>query len=218
MISHENIWKAIDRLAEEFGYSPSGLAKQAGLDPTSFNKSKRYRPDGKPRWPSTESIARILGATGSSMNDFMSLAEIINEETTIISRRIKLPVIGLAQAGRNGFFDDAGYPSGEDWNELEFPANNNPKSSQNLYAIEISGDSMEPAYRKGDILIVCPESIIHRGDRVVVKTSGGEVMAKEIAKQKPTHIELKSLNPSHENITLPAGDIVWVARIMWVSQ
>ena len=75
MLTHEKIWLAIDRLAKAFGYSPSGLAKQAGLDPTSFNKSKRLSPDGKPRWPSTESISKILAVTGASMTEFMSLIE-----------------------------------------------------------------------------------------------------------------------------------------------
>lgn len=75
MLSHEDIWNAIDRLAQAFGYSPSGLAKQAGLDPTSFNKSKRTSPDGKPRWPSTESIAKVLSVTGATMSEFISLIE-----------------------------------------------------------------------------------------------------------------------------------------------
>lgn len=75
MLTHDNIWLAIDRLAEIFGYSPSGLAKQAGLDPTSFNKSKRLSPDGKPRWPSTESIAKILAVTGATMSEFIGLIE-----------------------------------------------------------------------------------------------------------------------------------------------
>jgi orotate phosphoribosyltransferase len=75
MLSHEDIWNAIDRLAQTFGYSPSGLAKQAGLDPTSFNKSKRLSPDGKPRWPSTESIAKILSVTGATMGEFIALIE-----------------------------------------------------------------------------------------------------------------------------------------------
>ena len=75
MLTHEKIWLAIDRLAKMFGYSPSGLAKQAGLDPTSFNKSKRHSPDGKPRWPSTESIAKILSVTDATMNEFISLID-----------------------------------------------------------------------------------------------------------------------------------------------
>ena len=75
MLTHDNIWLAIDRLANAFGYSPSGLARQAGLDPTSFNKSKRLSPDGKPRWPSTESISKILSVTGATMNEFTSLID-----------------------------------------------------------------------------------------------------------------------------------------------
>ncbi len=73
MFSHEEIWQGIDSLAKNYGYSTSGLAKKAGLDPTSFNKSKRKSPDGKPRWPSTESIAKILNATGSNMTNFIEL-------------------------------------------------------------------------------------------------------------------------------------------------
>lgn len=75
MLTHEQIWCALDRLATTFGYSPSGLAKQSGLDATSFNKSKRHGPDGKPRWPSTESISRVLAATGATMSDFISLVD-----------------------------------------------------------------------------------------------------------------------------------------------
>lgn len=75
MLTHADIWAAIDRLAAAFGYSPSGLAKQAGLDPTSFNKSKRLSPDGKPRWPSTESISKVLAVTGATMSEFIALIE-----------------------------------------------------------------------------------------------------------------------------------------------
>ena len=75
MISHESIWRAIDRLADENGYSPSGLAKKAGLDPTSFNRSKRFNAQGNPRWPSMESIAKILNATGETLSYFAGLAE-----------------------------------------------------------------------------------------------------------------------------------------------
>lgn len=72
MFTHSEIWDAIDRLAQDNGYSPSGLAKKAGLDPTTFNKSKRISADGKPRWPSTESIAKILTVTNTKLADFLS--------------------------------------------------------------------------------------------------------------------------------------------------
>ena len=75
MFTHDQIWQAIDRLAQSHNYSASGLAKKAGLDPTTFNKSKRLSADGKPRWPSTESISKILAVTGASMSEFLSLID-----------------------------------------------------------------------------------------------------------------------------------------------
>ncbi len=56
------------------GLSPSGLAKLAGLDPTTFNKSKRAA-GGKLRWPSTESVAKALKAVGASLDEFVALVE-----------------------------------------------------------------------------------------------------------------------------------------------
>ena len=50
---HEDIWRALDSLAAERGLSASGLARRSGLDPTTFNPSKRSTPEGRARWPST---------------------------------------------------------------------------------------------------------------------------------------------------------------------
>ncbi len=75
MLTHDDIWIAIERFAKAHGYSPSGLARLAGLDPTSFNKSKRVSPDGKLRWPSTESISKILAVTDSQMSELVALIE-----------------------------------------------------------------------------------------------------------------------------------------------
>lgn len=73
MFTHNDIWSAIDELARVNGYSTSGLAKRAGLDPTAFNKSKRVTKDGKERWPSTESVSKILIVTETPLDRFASL-------------------------------------------------------------------------------------------------------------------------------------------------
>ncbi|WP_337232551.1 hypothetical protein, partial [Vibrio cholerae] len=70
---HESVWAAIDALAERHSLSASGLARRAGLDPTTFNKSKRYASDGRARWPSTESLAKVMEATGSTFDEFTRL-------------------------------------------------------------------------------------------------------------------------------------------------
>ncbi len=73
MFTHKQVWAAIDTIAERYGFSASGLAKKSGLDPTSFNPSKRNGPDGRPRWPTTESIANLLEAAGASVEEFTDL-------------------------------------------------------------------------------------------------------------------------------------------------
>ena len=85
MYTHEQIWDGIDHLASSFGYSTSGLAKKAGLDPTAFNKSKRISPDGKPRWPSTESLSKVLAVTGSNLNDFFDFIHMDDEASAAAS-------------------------------------------------------------------------------------------------------------------------------------
>jgi len=210
MLTHPQVWNAIDRLAARYGYSASGLAKKAGLDPTSFNKSKRVTPEGRPRWPSTESIAKILSATGASVDEFISL---LSKKSRRSAPR-PVPVIGFAEAGSGGYFDDAGFPVGAGWDEIVFP----DIDDENAYALEVSGSSMEPLYRKGDVLVVSPNAKLRAGDRVVVKTRSGEVLAKELKKKTAKAVELRSLNPAHKDRVLPASDVEWIARIVWARQ
>ena len=210
MLKHADVWKAIDRLAREYGYSASGVARRAGLDPTTFNKSKRVTREGKLRWPSTESVSKVLAATGASLSEFVSYVS--DSEGSGVYRNI--PLIGFAEAGAAGYFDDAGYPAGSGWDEIPFPGLGDPHA----YALEISGDSMEPVYRDGDTVIVSPQANIRRGDRVVVKTKDGEVMAKLLLRQSARKIELQSLNRHHEDRSLNVDDVEWIGRIVWASQ
>jgi len=208
MLTHGQIWTALDRLAERSGLSPSGLAKRSGLDPTTFNKSKRITADGHERWPSTESVAKALAATNSSIDTFVQL--IGDSARTVQS----VPLLGFAQAGAGGYFDDSGFPSGKGWDEVALPS----ADDEHAYALEISGDSMRPVYRDGDVIVVSPGTPIRRGDRVVVKTRGGEVMVKEMKRRTAKTLELQSLNPNQVDRTLAAGDVEWIARIVWASQ
>jgi phage repressor protein C with HTH and peptisase S24 domain len=209
MLSHSQIWTAIDRLAARAKMTPSGLAKKAGLDPTTFNKSKRVTPEGRPRWPSTESVAKALQATSTKFDTFVTLISDGGKATMH-----SVPLIGFAQAGAGGFFDDGGFPVGKGWEEIAFPS----VTDEHAYALEISGDSMKPAYRNGDVIIVSPGATVRKGDRVVVKTKDGEVMVKELKRKTAKAVELKSLNSEHRDRTLPTADIVWLARIVWASQ
>ncbi|MEO6395440.1 MAG: helix-turn-helix transcriptional regulator [Devosia sp.] len=212
MLSHNAIWDAIDSLASRHGFTASGLARLAGLDATAFNKSKRVSKDGRQRWPSTESIAKVLEATGEGFEAFIANGNYL--PPPMQPRGLTVPLLGFAQAGAGGFFDSAGFPAGQGWDEVRLPA----AGENGLYALEVSGDSMLPLYRDGDRIVVSPSEQVRRGDRVVVKIKSGEVMAKILARQTGKQIELHSLNPEHKPRIVEMADVEWMARIIWASQ
>jgi phage repressor protein C with HTH and peptisase S24 domain len=213
MLTHAQLWTALDRLAARSGLSPSGLAKAAGLDPTSFNKSKRITPQGRERWPSTESVAKALTATNTSIDTFVLL---IGESGHVIAQA--LPLIGLPRMGNaaetSGAFDDAGIPVGKSWDEFAFP----DIDDENTYGIEVSGNSLEPTYRDGTVLIVSPNASIRRGDRVVVKTKDGKVTVSELERRTSKIIELRSIDAAPAERTVSLRDVLWIQRIVWASQ
>ena len=211
MFSHKQVWAAIDTIAERYGYSASGLAKKSGLDPTSFNPSKRNGPDGRPRWPTTESIANLLEAAGASVEEF---SDLLSGRKGQPPKRKHIPLLGLARAGKGGFFDDSGFPVGNGWDEIDVPG----VTDNTAYALEITGDSMLPVYREGDTIIVSPSATVRKGDRVVVKTTDGQVMAKVMQRQTAKNVELASFNVAHDTKTLDMKDVDWMARIIWASQ
>jgi len=207
-LTHDQIWTALDRLAERAGLSASGLAKKSGLDPTTFNKSKRLTSDGRERWPSTESIAKAISATGSSIEIFVQL---IGDHTQAVR---SVPLLSFAHAGHAAAFDEQGFPGGKGWGEVGLPS----ISDEDAYALEISGDALRPVYRDGDILMVSPGTPIGRGDRVVVKTRNGDVTIGELKRRTAKTLELESLAANPAERTLAASDVQWIARIVWASQ
>src|SRR5215831_33124 len=206
-LTHEQIWTALDRLAVRAGLSASGLARRAGLDPTTFNRSKRLTVEGRERWPSTESLAKALAATHTSIDIFVQLLVDGAAGAHVV------PMLGFAQASGD-HFDASGFPSGGAWGEIALPAG----SDQHAYALKISGEALKPAYRDGTIILVSPASPVRRGDRVVVKIRSGELAVKELKRRTARKVELASLNPAHADRGLAAADVLWMARIVWASQ
>ncbi|SDH27516.1 Phage repressor protein C, contains Cro/C1-type HTH and peptisase s24 domains [Bradyrhizobium sp. Rc2d] len=208
MLTHDQIWGALDRLAARAGLSASGLAKRAGLDPTTFNKSKRVTSDGRERWPSTESIAKALAAAGSSIDSF---ARLIDEDA---GDDRSVPLLSFALAGASGAFDESGVPSGKGWTEIALPT----AEDGHAFALEISGDALQPAYRNGDVILISRGTPIRKGDRVVVKTRAGEVVVATLKRRTAKALDLQPFDASRAERTIAMSDVAWIARIVWASQ
>ena len=222
MFEHRDIWQAIDKLAELNGYSSSGLAKKAGLDPTSFNKSKRMSANGKPRWPSTESLAKILSVTTTTMTEFTFIvqkdaATAAQGENLPTAKGNTVPLIDTNKIGKKGSFDDHGFPHGDNWHPFTLP-DMSVQTTGAVFALEIKTDRMEPLYRKGDILLISKDVSIKKGDRVLVRTKTGETLIKQLRRNTTDRLELTALSSHYDDYNLATEEIDWVARIIWVSQ
>ena len=212
-LTFNEIWRGIDALAQNKGMSVSGLAGKAGLNSTTFNKSKRVGADGRKRWPSTESVNKVLEATGTSLDEFMSFAS--GEQADMTYPKRTIPLLSMAKAERDGYFDAEGLPCDEGkWDAVDFPDGLDTKA----FALEVSDSSMEPLYRDGDRLIVQPGADVRKGDRIVIKTVKGEVLIRELKRKSAMQLEFKSLGLKDENTVIDASDVAWIARILWVSQ
>jgi phage repressor protein C with HTH and peptisase S24 domain len=213
MFTHAEVWHGIDRLARHHGLTPSGLARRAGLDPTTFNPSKRITKEHKPRWPSTESLAKILTATETPFSAFVAMmSDEVGAKVEPPSQRMRCAA--LEQARRAKLFDEAGFPVGGAWDEIDFPN----LDDRHAYALEVHGDSMAPTYRDGDLLVVSPGASIRRHDRVLLKPVKGDAVAGLLLRRTAQRVELAPFAQGQEPKRFAIGDVGWLARIVWASQ
>lgn len=207
-MQYEQVWNAVDKLAKMQGLSASGLAKKAGLDATTFNKSKRIRPDGKKRWPSLDSINKIMEVSGITFEQFYSLLE----TDSALKFTPSVPFIKFSQLGEAPLISNKELVTAE-WNQVRFPDN-----KEKLYAIDIDNDRFAPFYRNGTLLIVSKNSEIRRGDRILIMDKDGVVMVKEFIRRTASSLETTDINNNRRESSLTLSDILLVNRIVWASQ
>ena len=212
MFTHAEVWCGIDELARHNGLTPSGLARRAGLDPTTFNPSKRITKQEKPRWPSTESLAKVLAATETPFASFVAMMTEQPPGAEPPSQRLRC--VAIDHAEKEDLFDEAGFPIGDGWDEIDFP---NLEGSQ-AYALELRGNDMAPIYRDGDILVVSPEANIRRHDRVLLKSMAGKVVAGSLLRRTAQRVELEAFSGKGDIRAFGIHEVAWLARIVWVSQ
>jgi phage repressor protein C with HTH and peptisase S24 domain len=233
MLQHADVWRGIDRLAAKHGLSASGLARRAGLDPTAFNPSKRITREGRPRWPSTESLSKILTVTGEPFVDFVLLTGASGSEANgnghggavaydqpvsggrIVPRGAQrtIPVITLERLAAGDCFDSSGAPTGPDWGHLEFSG-----AGKDSFGVEITGSDFDPIYRDGDTLVATRGAEIRRGDRIIIGTTAGTVLVRKIVRHDADGYYLEAIRQPGQPQFVPQDQVRFTARIQWVSQ
>lgn len=217
MLSHGRIWAALDTLAARHGLTTSGLARLAGLDPTTFNKSKRMGKDGRERWPSTESLAKVLQATGESLHNLYSLIaadyelDLKNTHGQIPQRPI--PMIGFSDIADTPALSPETKPETLPWETIWLRA-----PSHGMYALEINDDKYAPVYLKGDLLLIAPHEDIRAGDRLITKVGLAPLAPFFCHAIDEKSITVSPIADHGRTNTLPRSTLAWMARIVWVSQ
>lgn len=204
MLTHSQIWAAIDALAIREGLTPSSLAKLAGLDPTTFNRSKRQKSEGQLRWPSTESIAKVLAATGAGVDEFLLMIPHPEREV----RRVPFRIL---KENAEDWFDLKGNLAGG-WDEIAFPS----ITHGNVFALEVKGHQFAPVFRDGDIILADPKIQTRRGDRIFLQDNAGAIKLATLGHQTVTHLHLSTLQ---DNVLEPHAldNVRMIAKITWVS-
>nr|WP_321984528.1 helix-turn-helix transcriptional regulator [uncultured Lichenicoccus sp.] len=221
-MTHEDVWRALDTLAAEKGLSPSGLARAAGLDPTAFNRSKRTTAQGRLRWPSTESLSRVLAATGATLENFTALvggARALSSQRPVRGMR-RLRLLSFSGLGIDGTVPDYG-------EETTIPIQADPGT----YAIRLDTDAFEPALREGALLIASPDQPLAPGDRVLLRllvnigedwsgavpNSTHPAILGLLAATGRHRIELVTLDRGGHHLALDVEKVGWMHRIGWVG-
>ncbi len=207
-LNHERLWAAIDAIAEHNGLSPSALARRAGLNSTAFNKSKRVTADGRPRWPSTESIAKILEATGAGLDDLVRL--IAGAGDAASTHRLCVPFVAAGGALPPGFSEEGAAPA----SGVRFP----DLGDEALFAYEIAEGEATTPYRPGDVVIASTSAEVRKGDRVLVASFDGRITARTFLGRNARSTEFAGASHEAPTPRQSTAEVLWMARILWASQ
>lgn len=113
-------------------------------------------------------------------------------ETLKIGIFAKVPVVGSAQLGDNGYWCELEYPVGHGDGYVNFAARD-----KDAYALRCVGDSMKPRIRNGEFVVVEPNYEALPGDDVMLKAVDGRVMVKTYLYTRDGMVHLMSVNEAH---------------------
>lgn len=110
----------------------------------------------------------------------------LNPTTLVKLNKTKIPVLGKVKAGYNYLANEniIGHVF------LDFA----PSDPENYYALQVTGDSMEPLFSDGDIAIVHRQDNFESGNTCIILVNGDEATVKKVIK-KEDGIELIAMNP-----------------------
>lgn len=109
-----------------------------------------------------------------------------------------VPVVGEAILGVDGSVDMIEFRAG--WLQMY-------SGDKDAYGLRVKGDSMYPRIHSGEFVLIEPNTHIHSGDEVFVRTTDGHNMIKVMTKTRDGSYQFSSINNEHKPITLDIGQV-----------
>jgi len=210
MLKYSDIWRAIDELADRHGLTPSGLARKAGLDPTTFNKSKRLNASGRERWPSTESLAKAMDAVGASFEEVFGFLDNNRNRRKVGN----VPIAAESAAAASSAYNEVGSPCGPIWKQTTLPHVADPMA----YAITIESNKYRPALAPGGLVVASPIAPVSNGQRVVVRLHEDKIELAVFLERTATGIDIGPFCGETLPRKLSTDEFATLHRIIWVAQ
>jgi SOS-response transcriptional repressor LexA len=144
---------------------------------------------------------KILSALNADVQEFLQETGFLptNVEPVAARKTRPVPVISWVMAGKwNEVRDTFQSRDADEWIETE-------AKGKSVFVLRVKGDSMEPEFKEGEIVIINPHVEAKTGDYVIVKNDGDEATFKQLRLYGETTV-LHPLNPKCPDIALKKGD------------
>ncbi|TBU76820.1 phage repressor protein [Pseudomonas daroniae] len=198
----ETLGQRIKHLRKNRGLSQQLLAEACGW--SSQSRIGNYESDL--REPSLADLLLLAPALG------VSIAELVGSEARPVpvadtldvghARGGAVPVVGHAQLGTHGYFEEIDFPVGHGDGYLRIYSDD-----PNAYGLRVSGDSMHPRIKNGEYVLIEPNKPFHAGDEVMVRTQDGQAMIKEYIYLRDGMYRFDSVNQNHPPIHIPQDKV-----------
>jgi len=171
------------------------LARIADVSPQAVNNWFKRGEIGK------DSAIKIAAATG------LSLSWILGEEGPSPSDEVEMignlkngviPVKGEAVLGMDGLIDMMEFHAG--WLRIY-------SDDKEAYGVRVRGDSMWPRIQSGEFVVIEPNTKVHPGDEVFIRTADGHNMIKILNYNRSGDYQFTSVNNDHKPFTLPMDQV-----------
>ncbi len=121
----------------------------------------------------------------------------LKESQKVLSAGRLVPIINKVIAGYPTDFNDLDYPVGVADDYVRCPDLHDP----NAFAVRVVGDSMEPKFREGDIVVFSPSAEVKNGDDCFVRFQmPHETTFKRVFFEKKDQIRLQPRNESYSPV------------------